>query len=318
MTHNRSRILIVHDESTDVDEIRRFLEEDGDRFFVQIAGSFFASLDAIYNDPPDLLIVNQSLETDAWKDLCSMIKQDIVFGHLPILLILQPLEQDFELDWEKIPVDDYLREPLNPEEIRSRVLLALARADRNRDANPLTRLPGNHSIMKEIQKRIKGGSHFAIGYVDLDEFKSYNDKYGFVRGDEIIKMTARIVTNSVRKLALPDAFTGHIGGDDFVFIVPPDRLDSVSREIIKNFDLIVSSFYDEDDRIRGYIESTNRKGEKERFPIMSISIAAVTTEYRPIKHIGQISAIMAEVKKRVKSMKGSNYLRDLRGSKKRV
>ena len=105
---------------------------------------------------------------------------------------------------------------------------------------------------------------------------------------------------------------GHIGGDDFVFIVHPDRLDSVCQEVIKNFDMIVGNFYDEDDRIHGYIGSTNRKGEKERFPMMSISIAVVTNKYKPIKHIGQVSAIAAEVKKRVKSMPGSCYVEDSR------
>jgi diguanylate cyclase (GGDEF)-like protein len=151
--------------------------------------------------------------------------------------------------------------------------------------------------------------------IDLDHFKSYNDKYGFLRGDEILKMTARLLTNAIRKLGSPEAFVGHIGGDDFVCIVPPDRLDGVCQEIIKNFDMIVGNFYDEDDRIHGYIESTNRKGEKEHFPIMSISIAVVTNKHRPIQHIGQVSAIAAEVKKRVKSMPGSCYVKDLRRAK---
>jgi diguanylate cyclase (GGDEF)-like protein len=154
---------------------------------------------------------------------------------------------------------------------------------------------------------------FTIGYVDLDNFKSYNDRYGFLRGDEVIKMTARLVTNSVRKLHTADAFVGHIGGDDFVFIVPPDRSDDVCQEVITNFDLIVGDFYDEGDRVRGYIDSVNRKGKKEQFPIVPISIAVVTNEYRPIKHIGEVSSIAAEIKNRVKSMQGSNYVKDLRG-----
>ena len=132
-----------------------------------------------------------------------------------------------------------------------------------------------------------------MGYVDLDYFKSFNDKYGFLRGDEIIKMTARLLTNSLRSLKSSEVFVGHIGGDDFVFIVPPERLDIVCKEIIKNFDLIVGNFYDEEDRIRGYIESKNRKGHPEKFPVVSVSIAVVSNEYRPVRHIGQVSTIAA-------------------------
>jgi diguanylate cyclase (GGDEF)-like protein len=231
------------------------------------------------------------------------------------MLIIPSLSSKPEIEWENTPVDDYLRKPLDPGETRSRIFLALSRAAGVRDANPLTRLPGNYSIMKELQERIDHKPRFAVGYVDLDYFKSFNDKYGFLRGDEIIKMTARLLTNSIRRLSSPDAFVGHIGGDDFVFIVPCENVEGVCRELIGNFDLVIGNFYDEEDRIHGYIEAKNRRGRNERFPLMSVSIAVVTNEYRPIKHIGQISAIAAEVKKRVKAMDGSNYIKDLRGSK---
>ena len=317
MTQVRKRVLVIGSDPSDADEIKRLLEADGDFFLVYTAESSLRALDTIYNDPPDLVILHQSLETDQWQDLCGRIKTDTVFGHLPIVLIVQPFEHHLEIDWSSIPVDDYLENPLDPKEIRSRISLTFARAARVGDSNPLSRLPGNYSIMKKLQGCIDRKRLFAAGYVDLDHFKSYNDKYGFLRGDEILKMTARLLTNVIRRLNSPEAFVGHIGGDDFVFIVPPDSLESVCQEVIKNFDLVVGNFYDEDDRIHGYIESTNRKGEKERFPIMSISIAAVTNQYRPIMHIGQVSAIAAEIKKRVKLMPGSCYVKDLRGSKKR-
>lgn len=314
MTQDRKRVLIIDSDSSNADEIKRLLEEDEGRFIFYTAESSLLGLDTIYSESPDLVIVNQALEGDRWKDLCSRIKSDTVLGHIPIVLILKQFGDDPDIDWGDMPVDEYLQKPFDPKELRSRISLAFGRAVRVRDANPLTGLPGNYSIMREIQAQIDSGSPFAVGYVDLDHFKSYNDKYGFLRGDEIIKMTARLLTNSVRKLDSHEVFVGHVGGDDFIFIAPHDRLDSVCREIIGNFDLIVGNFYDEEDRANGYIDSTNRKGQKERFPIVSISIAVVTNEYKPIKHIGQVSAIAAEVKKRVKSLQGSNYVKDLRGS----
>ncbi|MBW1739781.1 MAG: diguanylate cyclase [Deltaproteobacteria bacterium] len=317
MTQNKKRILIVDGDPSNAQEIERLLKAGGDQFIVYTAASSLHAIDTIYSEPPDLVMINPSLEANGGNDLCSRIKSDTVFGHLPIIFLLDAAGLDADINWEKTPVDDYLRKPLDPKEVQNRISLAFARATRVGDANPLTRLPGNHSIMKKIQGRIDRGLPFAVAYVDLDHFKSYNDKYGFLRGDEILKMTARLLTNAIRKLDSPEAFVGHVGGDDFVFIVSPDQLDGVCTEVIKNFDLIKGNFYDEEDRIRGYIDATNRKGEKERFPIISLSIAVVTNEYRPIKHIGEVSAIAAELKKRVKSMGGSKYLKDLRGSKDR-
>lgn len=311
MTEKRNRVLIISSDPSDADEIKLLLEEDGSHFIFYTAEPSLLALDTIYNEPPDLVIVSQSLEEDKWRDLCSRVKADTFFGHLPILLILQPFSHDLKIDWKDMPVDDYLQKPFDPNEIRSRVSLTFALSARVRDANPLTRLLGNYSIMMEIQARIDSGSPFAVGYMDLNHFKSFNDKYGFLRGDEVIKITARILSNSVRKLELPEAFVGHIGGDDFVFILPPNRLDSVCQEVIRNFDLIVGDFYDEEDRTRGYIDAPNRKGKKERFPIVSVSIGIITNEYRPIKHIGEVSTIATEILKRVKSMEGSNYAKDL-------
>lgn len=315
MTQGKKRVLLIHSDPSEADAIKCILKESEDSFLFYNAESPLLALDTIYSDPPDLIIIDQMLNENEWKELCKRIKADTIFSHLPIVLILQPLTNGTTVDWEDIPVDDYLFRPLDPNEVRLRISLVFARTARVRDANPLTRLPGNYSIMKEMQARIDKKSFFSVGYVDLDHFKSFNDKYGFLRGDEIIKMTARILTNSLRNLKSPEVFVGHIGGDDFVFIVPPERLDDVCIEVIKNFDLIVGNFYDEEDRIRGYIESINRQGQQEHFPVVSASIAVVSNEYRPIKHIGQISAIAAEIKKRVKSMKGSNYLKDTRGSK---
>ena len=315
MPQNKKRILLVDRNSAGTQAIERLLKADGGNFIVYTADSPLHAIDTIYSEPPDLVVIDHSVGADEGGDLCRRIKSDTVFGHLPIILLLDTTSHSTDIKWENTPADDYLRKPLDPKEIQSRISLAFARATRVGDANPLTRLPGNHSIMKEIQGKIDSGLPFAVAYVDLDNFKSYNDRYGFVRGDDILKMTARLLTNSIRQLDSTQAFVGHVGGDDFVFIVSPDQLDGACTEVIRNFDVIIGNFYDEEDRICGYIESTNRKGENERFPIISLSIAVVTNEYRPIIHIGQVSAIVAEVKKRVKSMEGSKYLKDMRGSK---
>jgi diguanylate cyclase (GGDEF)-like protein len=311
----QKNVLIIDSVPSGADEIKRLLKQDANRFVLHTSEPSLLALNVIYSEPPDLVIINQAEKQSKWKELCRRLKADIVFSHLPIMLILESSADGPEIDWETMPIDDYLQKPFDAQEMQSRISLIFARSARVHDSNPLTHLPGNHSIMREIQAWIDSEAPFAVGYVDLDYFKSYNDKYGFLRGDEIIKMTARILTNSVRNLDSAQAFVGHVGGDDFIVVVPPDKLDGLCQEVIRNFDLIVGDFYDEEDKIRGYIESTNRQGTKERFPLMSISIAVATNEYRPIRHIGRLSAIAADMKKRVKSMQGSNYVKDLRGSK---
>lgn len=315
MTQNKKRVLIIADDPAGSDELRKLLGESGSHFVIDTAESSIHALDSIYSDPPDIVLICQSSEGEGWVDLCWRIRADTVFGYLPVLLILQPSDGDLAINWGQVPVDDYLRKPITVNELKTRISLNLIRSARARDINPLTRLPGNYTIIRVIQERIDSTLPFTVGYVDLDHFKAYNDKYGFLRGDEVIRMTARLVTNSIRKLEAADTFVGHVGGDDFVFIVSPDRLDGVCQEIISNFNLVIGDFYDEQDRVRGYIDSVNRKGQNERFPVLPISIAVVTNEYRPIRHIGEVGSIAAELKNRVKAMEGSCYLKDRRGSK---
>jgi len=314
MTNEEKRLLVISNSLDIIEDLKEKLKKDEHPFILETCESSSHALDIMYSNPPDLIIINQALADDKWERLCNRIKRDTIFNNLPIILMIQPKTNIYNLDWENAPVDDYLQRPFTTEDLWLRLSLALSRAVRNRDSNPLTLLPGNYSITRELQLRIDRKAQFSVGYVDLDNFKSYNDKYGFLRGDEIIKITARLLTNSVHKLHSNDSFVGHIGGDDFVFIVPPNLTDTVCSEIISDFDLIIGNFYDEDDRARGFIDSINRKGQKERYPIISLSIAVISNEYYPIKHIGQISAIAAEIKKRAKAIPGSSCAKDLRRS----
>jgi diguanylate cyclase (GGDEF)-like protein len=311
VSENKKRILIIEDDASSAELMQDTLNEKG--FLAYIAKEGRKALDTIYNEPPDLIIADIDMPSIGGDDICKKLKGDTVYGHLPIILLIPSGASGNKIDWDSTPADDYLIKPVNLEELGLRVSLSFSRADRELDANPLTRLPGNNSIIKEIQKRIDSREKFALAYIDLDNFKAYNDKYGFSRGDEILRMTARIITNSIRELNRADVFIGHIGGDDYVFIVPPKIADEVCDKIIKYFDLIIPTFYDEDDRVRGYIDSNNRKGGKERFPLMTISIAVVTNEKRKIKHLGEASAIAADLKKHAKSMAGSKFVKDMRG-----
>ncbi len=182
------------------------------------------------------------------------------------------------------------------------------------DASPLTRLPGGIAIENVLKKRLESGQPIAFCVLDIDNFKAFNDRYGYAHGSEVIKESARIIENSVRGKGTPDDFVGHVGGDDFVVITTPDHMREVSNEIIAQFDRKIPRFYDEKDRDRGYILGKTRQGVEMQFPLMTISIAIVTNERRKISNPLEASEIAAELKDYAKTIPKSVFVVDKRRS----
>ncbi|MFP4520822.1 MAG: HAMP domain-containing protein [Fibrobacterota bacterium] len=193
------------------------------------------------------------------------------------------------------------------------MVVALQRyQDEAKGANPLTGLPGNITIANEIDRRLSEGEKIALLYADLDNFKAYNDKYGFTKGDEAILYTRDCFLEAVRQKGTDKTFIGHEGGDDFVAVTPYENWEELAQSIISNFDRDIEQFYNETDAERKYIESVNRQGERQRFPLMSISIPVVSNMSRNFINHGEIVSVVAEMKKFVKKKDGSNYSIDKR------
>jgi diguanylate cyclase (GGDEF)-like protein len=180
------------------------------------------------------------------------------------------------------------------------------------DTNPLTHLPGGIAIETILKKRIDSGNLFAFCLVDLDNFKAYNDHYGYARGNQVIKNTALIVEEAVKKHGTDESFYGHIGGDDFVVVCSVDHYVKICKFIIDGFDQTVGKFYDSEDLKNGFIIRKTRKGVEEKFPIMTVSIGVVTNQKRPLKHVVRVGEIAAEAKDYAKSKPGSVYYVDRR------
>jgi diguanylate cyclase (GGDEF)-like protein len=214
----------------------------------------------------------------------------------------------------QVEIDDFLVRPLVREVAKSRLDLAVVRASRELDANPLTKLPGNTSIIHKIQTLIDAKKDFALIYADLDHFKSFNDKYGFSRGDEVLMMTARVIVNTVRGIDRMHSFIGHVGGDDFVCTLSADKAEQACIALIENFDSIVPNFYDCEDRMRRCIHSKDRQGKKQIFPLMAISLAVVFNRNGKLTHFGQASQIAMNLKKKAKKNPASSYVLDQRSA----
>ncbi len=270
------------------------------------------ALTKIYESPPSLIIVDNNSATGKSLKLLQNLKRDNLFSQIPVIIFLMPEVEKNIIEWTDFPVDDYMTTAFHSYELINRVALCINRFKRALDPNPLTRLPGNTSILREIQETLDMEKDMAIAYLDVDNFKAFNDKYGFARGDEALRMTARILSNIIHDYIHEEAFVGHVGGDDFVFTVPTVYIEKICERIIQSFDSIVPSLYEESDRERGYITSKDRTGKKTKFPIMTISIALVLNDKKRFKHYGEVSETASQVKKHVKKLPGSNFMSDRR------
>jgi diguanylate cyclase (GGDEF)-like protein len=311
MMRRKQAFFLISEDIALQELLRGLWPEDKVSWTVFSRGS--GAVELIFNQPPDLLIIDQRLSDLPAGELVKLVKSENVYRQLPVVLCVE--EADLAgLSFAEVEADDFLVRPISPVAAKARLELTLHRAIRELDANPLSKLPGNTSIINRIQDLIERREEFALAYVDLDHFKSFNDRYGFSRGDEILMMTARVIVNTIRSFVGVSGFVGHVGGDDFVFILAPDKVEAACRQIVESFDSIVPHFYDPEDRKRGKIVSVDRKGREQEFPMMAVSIGVVFNINGRLKHYGEASQIAMNLKKKAKENPRSSYVLDRRQS----
>jgi diguanylate cyclase (GGDEF)-like protein len=305
------KILAVDDDRDILELIKTTLEEN---YTVITAACGTKALEKLKKDTPDLLVLDYVLPDITGPQICQSIRKDPLLVHLPVLMLTGKGEIDDKVKGLEAGADDYMVKPFYPQELLARVRMLIRRSNINLDANPLTRLAGNVSISKELEERIKNKKKFAALYIDLDNFKALNDYYGFERGDEAIKETARIIIAAIQEKGTIEDFIGHVGGDDFFIITATQNAESIAQKIITDFDKLSPKFFDEKDRIKGYIETKGRDGEIYKFGFLTISIGIISNEHRKFTHTAQISTLAAEVKGYAKKFPQSKYIFDKRAS----
>lgn len=208
--------------------------------------------------------------------------------------------------------DEVLSARCSDGETSVRLDAVLRRSDRDIEVHPSTRLPGAAEIDAEIGRRMVGGDTFAAGYADLDYFKEFNDRYSYYHGNRIIRILSQILHDVVKGLCGAGGFIGHIGGDDFIFVIPVSAVVPVCTEIISVFDSLIPLQYSDHDRRAGYFFGKDRRGQLHRVPLMTVSIGVVTNERRRFTHAAQVSALATEMKGYAKTLAGSVYTVDRR------
>jgi diguanylate cyclase (GGDEF)-like protein len=305
----KERILIIDDDPDIRDVLDLSLSE---HYAIFEAANGKEGLEMVKAKNPDLIITDYNMPVMNGPEFCRQLRHDILLRHLPVIMLTGKGETKDMVTGIESGADDYLVKPFEPETLLARIRMILKRTTRSLDANPLTHLPGNASIMEEFQNYIDADKPFAVGYADLDKFKIYNDKYGFEHGDEIIRSLARVLIDATQQFCGTEAFVGHVGGDDFVFISPDDKADQISQNAIDAFDRLSPGFYNDEDRKAGYITGVDRQGNAIKTGLVSVSIGIVSNVNHKISHVAQIGELGAELKKYAKSVGKSNFQRDQR------
>lgn len=304
------RVLVADDDEDILKVVRINLELEG--LSVETATDGAEALEKAISNPPDLVLLDIMMpKMDGLSALRKMRTQASLAGVPIVLLTARGLTEDRVQGLES-GADDYITKPFEVGELVARVKAVLRRTKAARDTSPLTGLPGNFRIGAEIETRIGQGAPFAIVHCDLDNFKAYNDHYGFMRGDEVIKFCGDVLGEALTDVGDPGGFVGHIGGDDFVVVTDSEKAEPFCKSVIDRFDDGILDYYDTADAMRGYIEVTDRRGDRLAFPMVSISMGVVNTANRPVDSQWEVSALAVEMKEFAKKQPGSSYQVDRR------
>ncbi|MHB9154672.1 MAG: response regulator [Endomicrobiales bacterium] len=268
----------------------------------------------IYQEMPDIIILDVTLPGKDGIQVFREIRSDILLSNIPVILLEEKEKSGEKARGLELLSAEYLSKPYDLDDLTERVKALLKKTAHGREINPLTRLPGNGMVEDTVLGLIRSGQPFGVLYLDINYFKSYNDYYGFTRGDEVIRATARIILETLRELGFQDDFSGHGGSDDFTVITLPERVERLCNALIARFDRAVPSFYNCEDRECGFIITLDRRYNELKYPLISIAIGAATTQFRKLTSLGEVSKIGAEVKAFAKKFReqGSSYKIDVR------
>lgn len=302
-------IYIIDDDESSLPIFKELFKNEKEFKFIGVKTQ---EIDVALKNIPFLIIINEDAIDRDVVDVCKKIRTDEDNKITPIIVVSSNSDRKHRLMVLEESVEYYIKKPVDTDYLYYTIKNLNRLLSINRRISALTGLPGNVQIHAELKKRISNNGEFSVLYLDLDNFKAYNDVYGFLKGDEIIQFTAQIILKCVHQSFEDGAFVGHIGGDDFVAIVPSVEVDEVCQSIVATFDKEVTRFFTEDDLEKGYIEVANRTGVIEQFPLTAISIGVVIGEKGRFSNILEIGEIGAQVKHLAKTIMGSSYAIDRR------
>lgn len=302
-------VYIIDDDDSSILIFRELFKDDPEYKFTSVKTQ---QIDIALKNIPSLIVINEDAIDRDVVDLCRKIRKDEDNTITPVIVVSSKGEKEHRLRILQESIEYFIKKPVDEQYLYHTVKNLNRLLSTNRRISPLTGLPGNVQIHAELKKRIMKKESFCVLYLDLDNFKAYNDVYGFLKGDEIIGFTAETIIKCIHESGMENTFVGHIGGDDFVALIPGIICEKLCQNIIAQFDNDVVKYFTENDLEKGYIEVANRKGIIEQFPLTSLSIGVVVADENRFNNILEIGEIGAQVKHAAKSVMGSSYAVDRR------
>ncbi len=305
----RGTILVVDDDADIVRFVEMNLRLEGYR--VLVARDGVEALEMVAAEVPDLVLLDVMMPGFDGVEVTRRLRADSRTSTLPIIMLTaKTLTADRVLGLTT-GADDYIIKPFDTLELVARVRSTLRRNAEARAVSPLTSLPGNVRIEDEIAGRVASGAPFAVAYLDLDNFKAFNDAHGFLRGDKVILLLATALRRAIVGV-VPAVFIGHVGGDDFVLVCRPDQVEDLSRAAVGYFDDHVPALHDPDEVARGYLEMADRLGVMRQYPLVSVSVGIATSERRSFNDYREVVVVATEMKGVAKGEPGSAIAVDRR------
>jgi DNA-binding response OmpR family regulator len=303
-------ILVIDDDAEMAAFIASNLETAG--FEVATAATASEAIASLEQSLADLVLLDTTLPDMGGFELLRTIQSSPMLTNVAVVLMTAEGHLEDLVRGLDGGADDYLIKPFDIEELIARVGSVLRRVRSMRDLSPLTGLPGNFRIAEELHRRVSSGDPVAVVHGDLDNFNAFNDHYGFMRGDDVIKFTAETLVRAARSTGDPTCFIGHVGGDDFIVVMDPSLVEQFCKEVAESFDDGILDFYDPQDALRGYVEVIDRRGERHAFPIVSFSMGVATNDRRSFASEWEASSVAAEMKEHAKTAPGSTFMVDRR------
>ncbi len=304
-------ILVVEDDVGVARMLSASLEAEGYHPLIAATGEEGVTL--ALREGPQLILLDLMLPGMDGFAVVQNLRGNARTAHIPVMVVSARHDAADKVRAFESNVDDYLTKPFNGDELMARIRTQL-RHVRELQLSPLTGLPSGRRIERAIEERVAEPGHWSILYLDLDNFKAFNDVYGFVRGNELIGLLANIIDTTMRDLGGPTDFLGHVGGDDFILLTTPAQVDRLCQRVIERWEMESHALYSPEDRQRGTLIAVDRRGQCQTYPLVALSIAVVTNERRNITSLAEVSRIAAEVKRAAKSLPGSAWYVDHRAS----
>lgn len=304
-----NELILIADDDPD---ILRFVELNLtlEGFEVVTASDGEQALSLAREHLPSLVILDVMMPKLDGYEVCQQLRDDGRTNHMSIIMLTAKVMSADKVLGLTAGADDYISKPFDPMELVARVKTTLRRTREIRAVSPLTGFPGNMQIDEQLQRHVEAGDDFAVLWLDLDNFKAFNDRYGFSEGDKAILYLARLLREVTGPY--PDSFLGHIGGDDFVLISRSVDATTLCEQLVVGFDRDVASLYEPEDAARGSITVKDRLGNERAFELLSLSIGGATSDGRNIEDRREIVEVATEMKTFAKSQPGSVFAIDRR------